>query len=162
MPITAAPASASARANWRWLDGKKGSTNTTFMSGMLAGRAAYQRPRGPRSRMTSRQDAELVALGVGENDPALVAGLPDVGVPGTQLEQPANLVVLVPVGRVDVEVEPVLDGLALGHTRECQRRRNRAKAVPSFRHHRRPDCHNAVLGVLHLIAKDRAPEPSET
>src|SRR6201995_4792208 len=37
MPITVAPASASARANCRWLDGKNGSTNTTFMSGMVAG-----------------------------------------------------------------------------------------------------------------------------
>src|SRR5690349_24841796 len=37
MPITVAPASASARANCRWLFGKNGSTNTTFMSGMVAG-----------------------------------------------------------------------------------------------------------------------------
>ena len=37
MPITVAPASASARANWRWLAGKNGSTNTTFMPGMLRG-----------------------------------------------------------------------------------------------------------------------------
>src|ERR1700741_44075 len=37
MPITVAPASASARANCRWLDGKNGSTNTTFLSGMVAG-----------------------------------------------------------------------------------------------------------------------------
>ena len=37
MPITVAPASASARANCRWLDGKNGSTNTTFMSGMVTG-----------------------------------------------------------------------------------------------------------------------------
>src|ERR1700747_3529785 len=36
MPITVAPASASARANCRWLDGKNGSTNTTFMPGMVA------------------------------------------------------------------------------------------------------------------------------
>ena len=32
MPITVAPAPASARAKWRWLEGKNGSTNTTFMS----------------------------------------------------------------------------------------------------------------------------------
>src|SRR6266566_956861 len=37
MPITVAPASASARANCRWLAGKNGSTNTTFMSGMVTG-----------------------------------------------------------------------------------------------------------------------------
>ena len=34
MPITVAPASASARAKWRWLGGKNGSTKTTFMPGM--------------------------------------------------------------------------------------------------------------------------------
>src|SRR5262249_46410116 len=38
MPITVAPASASARGKWRWLEGKNGSTKTTFMPGMLAGR----------------------------------------------------------------------------------------------------------------------------
>jgi len=37
MPITVAPASASARANWRWLAGKNGSTKTTFMPGMVTG-----------------------------------------------------------------------------------------------------------------------------
>src|SRR5437879_279131 len=37
MPITVAPASARARANWRWLAGKNGSTKTTFISGMLTG-----------------------------------------------------------------------------------------------------------------------------
>ena len=35
MPSTVAPAWASARANSRWWRGKKGSTNTTFMSGMV-------------------------------------------------------------------------------------------------------------------------------
>ena len=35
MPITVAPASASARANSRWLLGKKGSTKTTFMPRMV-------------------------------------------------------------------------------------------------------------------------------
>jgi hypothetical protein len=38
MPITVAPASASARGKLRWLEGKNGSTNTTFMPGMLRGR----------------------------------------------------------------------------------------------------------------------------
>ena len=37
MPITVAPASARARANWRWLAGKNGSTKTTFMPGMVTG-----------------------------------------------------------------------------------------------------------------------------
>src|ERR1700745_955452 len=37
MPITVSPGSGSDRANCRWLDGKNGSTNTTFMSGMVTG-----------------------------------------------------------------------------------------------------------------------------
>ncbi len=37
MPITVAPASARARANCRWFAGKKGSTKTTFMPGMVTG-----------------------------------------------------------------------------------------------------------------------------
>src|SRR6516225_11658648 len=37
MPSTVAPASASARANCRWLDGKNGSMNTTFMTGIVTG-----------------------------------------------------------------------------------------------------------------------------
>src|SRR6266498_4111009 len=69
---------------------------------------------------------------------------------------------LLPVGWVDVEVEPVLDGLALGHAREGQRRRHWAKTVLAFRHHRGANCDNSVVFVLHLVVKDRAPEPGET
>src|ERR1022692_704201 len=68
---------------------------------------------GLRSGAAAREDAELVPLWVGKYDPALIA-LADVGVPGTEVEQATDLFVLLPVGWVDVEVEPVLDGLALG------------------------------------------------
>jgi hypothetical protein len=77
------------------------------------------RPRGSRavcglrSGAAVRKDAELVPLWVGQYDPAHIA-LADVGVPGTEVEQATDLFVLLPVGGVDVEVEPVLDGLALG------------------------------------------------
>lgn len=64
------------------------------------------------SGVAARKDAELVPLWVGKYDPALIA-LADVGVPGTEVEQATDLFVLLPVGWVDVEVEPVLDGLAL-------------------------------------------------
>src|SRR5215470_7222588 len=50
MPITVAPASASARGKWRWLEGKNGSTKTTFMPRMVAGRDTGQLPRGWGSR----------------------------------------------------------------------------------------------------------------
>jgi hypothetical protein len=38
---------------------------------------------GLRSGAAARKDAELVPLWVGKYDPALIAGLADVGVPGT-------------------------------------------------------------------------------
>jgi hypothetical protein len=38
---------------------------------------------GLRSGVAVRKDAELVPLWVGKYDPALIAGLADVGVPGT-------------------------------------------------------------------------------
>ena len=82
--------------------------------------------------------------------------------PGTEVQQAPDLFVLLPVGWVDVEVEPVLDGLALGHLRECQRRWHWAKTVPAFGHHRGTNCDNAVVFALHLVVKDRAPEPGET
>jgi hypothetical protein len=66
-----------------------------------------------RSGAAACQDAELVPLWVGKYDPALIAGLADVGVPGTEVEQATDLFVLFPVGWADVEMEPVLDGLAL-------------------------------------------------
>src|SRR5439155_26599603 len=67
-----------------------------------------------------------------------------------------------PVGWVDVEVEPVLDGLVLGHVRECQRGWHWAKVVLAFRHHRGANCDNSFVFILHLVVKDRAPEPGET
>src|SRR6202042_3825566 len=75
---------------------------------------------------------------------------------------PADLLVLLPVSRVDVKVDPVLDDLALGHEREGQRRWHRAGATLAFRHLRRADGDEPVLFVLDLIAKDRAPEPGQT
>src|SRR5215470_7013624 len=130
--------------------------------GGLVGAGWCCRCAGLRSGAAVRKDAELVPLWVGKYDPALIACLADVGVPGTQAKQAADLFALLPVGWVDVEVEPVLDGLALGHVRECQRRWHRAKAVLAFRHHGGANCDNSVVLVLHLVVKDRAPEAGET
>ncbi len=116
---------------------------------------------GLRSGAAARKDAELVPLWVGKHDPALIA-LADVGVSSTEVEQATDLFVLLPVGWVEVEVEPVLDGLALGHVRECQRRWHWARVVLAFRHQRGANCDNSVVFVLHLVVKDRAPEPGET
>src|SRR4028119_266760 len=56
------------------------------------------------------QQAEGVALGVGEHVPALPAGLPDVGAGGPQLEQSSQLGVLVAVGGAEVQVQAGLAG----------------------------------------------------
>src|SRR4051812_29563714 len=116
---------------------------------------------GPRSGAAGSKDAELVPLWVCKYDPALIV-LADVGVSSTDVEQATDLFVLLPVGWVDVEVEPVLDGLALGHARECQRRWHRATMVLAFRHHGGADCDNSVVFLLHLVVEDRAPELRET
>jgi hypothetical protein len=86
---------------------------------------------GLRSGAAVGKDAELVPLWVGKDDPAHIA-LADVGVSSTEVEQATDLFVLLAVGWVEVEVEPVLDGLALGHVRECQRRWHGAKVVLAF------------------------------
>src|SRR5215472_16002961 len=91
-----------------------------------------------RSGAAACKDAELVALWVGKYDPAHIP-LADVGVPSTWVEQATDLVVVLPVGWVDVDVEPVLDDLALGHWRECQRGWHWASAVLAFRNHRGAD-----------------------
>ena len=82
-----------------------------IQSALQAG--ARQAVRGLRSGAAARQDAELVPLRVGKYDPALIA-LADVGVPGTQAEQAADLFVLPPVGWAEVEVEAVLTVLPSG------------------------------------------------
>ena len=58
------------------------------------------------------QETELVALGVGQDVPSLVARLPDVGGTGAEGEQPFQLGVLVPVNGVDVDVQGELSGPA--------------------------------------------------
>src|SRR4028118_1318886 len=67
------------------------------------------------------QQAERVALGVGEHVPALLAGLPDVRPGGAQVQQPLHLGVLVAIGRVEVQVQPRLARTGLGHRRAAQR-----------------------------------------
>jgi hypothetical protein len=56
------------------------------------------------------QEAEFVAFRVGQDVPALGAGLADVDGPGAEREQPLQLGVLVAVGGVDVDVQPELPG----------------------------------------------------
>ena len=67
------------------------------------------------------QNAELVALGVGQDHPGLVA-LPDVGTRRPELKQALDLALLIVGPKIDVE--PVLGQLGLGapgqrEDREC-------------------------------------------
>src|SRR3954468_4440258 len=64
-------------------------------------------------------DAELVALGVGEDDPALAPLLDgSFDAPRSEADQPFGLGL--DVGGMDVEVHAVLAGLGLGHALEDQ------------------------------------------
>lgn len=81
-----------------------------------------------RSGTAVPENAELIPFRVGKDDPAHIP-LANVDVSSTQVEQPPDLVVLLPVAWADVEVDPVLDRLALGYARERQRRQNRARMV---------------------------------
>src|SRR3981081_2625005 len=56
------------------------------------------------------QEAEFVAFWVGQDVPALGAGLADVDGPGAESEQPLQLGVLVAVSGVDVDVQSELPG----------------------------------------------------
>jgi hypothetical protein len=68
---------------------------------------------GRRSGAAVHKDAELVPLGVGKDHPAHLA-LADVGGSSTQVEQTTDLVVLLPVGWVEVEVSRFLTVLPSG------------------------------------------------
>src|SRR5690349_20570755 len=61
------------------------------------------RPAGPSARS---EDAELVALRVGQHDPRHVVALTHVDVPGSHVDQPLDL--RVAVVRIEVDVQPVL------------------------------------------------------
>ena len=92
------------------------------------------------------QQAELVALRVGQHVPGLGPGLSDLDGPGAEREQPGQLGGLVPVGRVDVQVQPQLLPLGLGAQAEDQRRLRPAEAGPG------PDLHPVVgPAQLHVV-----------
>src|SRR5689334_2322477 len=60
----------------------------------------------PAHRLARSEDAELVALGVGQHDPGHVVTLAHVDVPGTHVDQPLDLGVA--IVRIEVDVQPVL------------------------------------------------------
>jgi hypothetical protein len=79
-----------------------------------SGRVLDRRSLPPRT-----EHAELVALGIGEDDPGFLA-LADVSMCGAEFEKTSHLAPLI-VG-AKVEMESVLDRLALRHSNEQQTR----------------------------------------
>ena len=80
---------------------------------------------GPKLRVPRREDAEFVALRVGQDGPGLVGALADVDLRGAHRFEPGDLGVAV-VARVrrEVEVEVVLHRLGFGHLDEDEPRWN--------------------------------------
>src|SRR5690606_21423294 len=111
---------------------------------------------GSESLQARLQQAELVALRVGQDVPLLVAGLTDVGRTGAQRQQALQLRVLVPVGGVDVDVQARLALLRLVTAAEDDRRLRAAEALAG------PDLQRSVvLPVEDHEVQHLAPDPGE-
>ena len=102
------------------------------------------------------QEAELVALRVGQDVPLLVARLSDVGRAGPKGKQPFQLGVLVPVHRVDVDVQGEAPG-----PRVTARTQNDGRLQTAEPGDRRADLDGSVLPVQLDIPEDLAPEPCQ-
>ncbi len=103
------------------------------------------------------QQAEFVALGVGQDVPALGARLADVGGPGTEREQPLQFGVLVAVDGVDVDVQPEVRGPRIAGTAEDEGWLRAAEAGVW-----RTDLDAAVILPAEFdVAEDVAPESGE-
>src|SRR5215469_10133402 len=103
------------------------------------------------------QEAEFVAFRVGQDVPALGAGLADVGGPGAEREQPLQLGVLVAVGGVNVEVQSELPGPRVAAGAEDEGGLRAAEAGAG-----RPDLDaSVVLPAEFDVAEDLAPEYGE-
>jgi hypothetical protein len=113
-------------------------------------------------RCQGAQDIELVALGIGHDHPAPAGALTHVHFGGTEAEQSGHLVVGAAVDRADVEVKPVLHGLALGHLYEHQSGRH--LAGPDLLDGRYPgaDLDLALCPLDHLEVQDLTPEGRES
>ena len=103
------------------------------------------------------QEAEFVAFWVGQDVPALGAGLTDVGGPGAESEQPLQLGVLVAVGGVDVDMQSELPGPRVAAGAEDEGGLRTAEAGVG-----RPDLDaSVVLPAEFDVAEDLAPECGE-
>src|SRR5439155_22879029 len=103
------------------------------------------------------QEAEFVAFWVGQDVPALGAGLADVDGPGAESEQPLQLGVLVAVGGADVDVQSELPGPRVAAGAEDEGGLRAAEAGVG-----RPDLDaSVVLPAQFDVVEDLAPECCE-
>jgi hypothetical protein len=98
------------------------------------------------------EQAELVAFGVGEDVPLLLAGLAYVGRACPKLQEAFEFGVLITVGGIDVDVQPGLPLLRLVPATEDDRR---LRAAEPFA---RPDLDAVLLAIEHYEVQDLAPE----
>src|SRR5271166_3588700 len=115
--------------------------------------------RGPRCRRepsewveAGLEQAELVAFGVGEDVPLLLAGLADVGRACPELQEAFEFGVLIAVGGIDVDVQP---GLPLLRLVPATAEDRRLRAAEPFA---RPDLDAVLLAIEHYEVQDLAPE----
>jgi hypothetical protein len=102
------------------------------------------------------QYAELVTLRVTEHMPWLGAGLPNIDSAGADREQPLQLIVLFPVGRIHIDVQTQLTGLGLVSLAEDDRGLRGVEADT-----RRPDLYACFVAFQLDIAQHLAPEPRQ-
>src|ERR1700722_12407966 len=103
------------------------------------------------------EHAELVAFRVGQYLPRHVA-LADVGPDRTEAQQPFDLGRLMRGrGGSQVQVDPVRDGLRIGHRNEHQRQRRRIRVAVAAG----ADVDLAVVLLDHFPAQRRGPEPCQ-
>jgi hypothetical protein len=96
------------------------------------------------------EHAELVALGIDEHDPCRVETLPDVAAP--RAERDDSLDLGIKFVRVQVDVQPILDGLVLGHGDEAQARIAVLVRADDY----------LVIGLKQdLLVENRRPEPGD-
>src|SRR5215207_9018135 len=98
----------SRRATAATAGASRSTTDQDAITTALRTSARSDRRRSGRAGLdAAAQQAELVALGVGEDVPGHVA-LADVDMSGAEGEQALELIGLIAIGRVDIEVDAVL------------------------------------------------------
>jgi hypothetical protein len=99
------------------------------------------------------QQAEFIALRIGEHMPSLVPALTDIRRPGSGRQQPRKLGVLVAANRADVEVQPEQAGRGRGMGLEHDRGLQAAEPGTD-----RPDLDAVGVPGELGVAEDLAPE----